>query len=115
MSDANIVPDSRAKVTRGGKPGPMGFMIPIFCANCGADGGMVPEEGTTFAFWLCNPCFAACGELTAMMVMPDEVYWQRLKEEQMERYGRLLTTEELIVLVEADASPLATLVKEQAR
>lgn len=115
MSAPNILPDSRATTIftpRGATPGPGGFWIPIFCASCGREGGKVPEENMTFVFWLCNPCFAVYGELTNMMVMPDEVFWEKIKQEQLSAYGRLLSTEELQVLVEADATPLATLIKQ---
>lgn len=107
-----MVPDCRARAGRGAMRGPGGlFYVPIYCANCHAEGGLVPEENTTFAFWLCNPCFRTMGEITNTMAMPDEVFWERVKQEQLERYRRLLTPQELLTVVEADASPLATLVK----
>ncbi len=113
---ATILPESRLRTVltpKGARNrGVMGFNVPIFCASCGAQGGEVPEENMTFAFWLCNPCFATYGELTNMMVLPDEVFWERLKQEQLEKYGRLLTHQELLDVVAADASPLATLIKE---
>lgn len=74
---------------------------------------MVPEENMTFAFWLCNDCFAKHGELTNTMVMPDEVFWAKVQEEQQESYGRALSTSELVAVVAADASPLATLLTER--
>jgi len=87
--------------------------VPIACGSCGADGGLVPEENMTFVFWLCQPCFAKYGELTNVMVMPDEIFWAKVQEEQLESYGRALSTSELIAVVAADASPLATLITER--
>lgn len=111
----DVLPDSRARDSRGAIMTPMGYMVPIFCANCGVKGGLTFEENMTFLFWQCNPCFAKYGQLTNTMVMPDEVYWQKLRDEQMERYHRLLSNEELLSIVEADATPLATLIKTQGR
>ena len=108
----DILPDSRMQDRRQFVPGPMGSWLPIFCANCGADGGLVPEEGTTFVCWLCRPCADTLGEVAGLMLMPDELYWQKLKEVQLEAYGRFLTEPELLAVVEAGASPLATLIKQ---
>lgn len=49
-----------------------------------------------------------------MMVMPDEVWWSRIQDEQMEKYGRLLEPGDLLDIVEADSSPLATLIKQRS-
>lgn len=109
----NILPDSRlTKPGAGINRGAAGTWQPIFCAQCGCEGGMVPEENMTFAFWLCNPCFASHGHITTTYVMPDEVFWARLVDEQREKYGRILTVDELQVIVDANSSPLATLIKE---
>lgn len=108
----DILPDSRMKDRRQFVWGPMGSWLPIFCQNCGADGGLVPEEGTTFAFWLCRSCAEKFGDIAGMMLLPDEVYWEKLKQEQLEAYGRFLTEPELLAVVEAGASPLATLIKQ---
>lgn len=94
----------------------MGFMVPIYCASCGVEGGAVPEENMTFAFWLCdkrlNGCFEKYGEIAGMMAVPDQVFWQKVRQEQVERYGRELGFRELADIVAADASPLATLIKQ---
>ena len=109
---ALVLPDSRARDAKGLVM--MGGEVwqPIYCANCGTEGGLCPQEHTTFFFWLCNDCFRAMGEITNLYLMPDEVFWQRVKDEQLEKYGRLLSTEELADVVAADVSPLATLVKQ---
>jgi hypothetical protein len=53
----DTLPDSRLKQSKGlVHGGPAGQFrmnwVPIYCANCGAAGGLVPEENKTFAFWL---------------------------------------------------------------
>lgn len=112
FDNPTVLPDSRAKVTKNVIFRAGVAWVPIFCANCGAKGGSVPEENMTFVFWQCAPCHEKYGALTTMAVMPDEVFWEQVKQEQLEKYGRILTDQELIDVVAADASPLATLVKE---
>lgn len=97
MSTVNILPDSRTSVLRGAVQSVNGYHVPIFCPSCGAEGGFVPQENMTFAFWLCNPCFAAHGEMTNTMVMPDEVYWKEVEHAQLEKHGRALTAEETLI------------------
>lgn len=112
LRKGDLLPDSRAHSTKGRVFTPMGCWVPVYCANCGVDGGLVPEEGMTFVFYLCNRCAEIYGPIAGMMLMPDEVFFQKLKEEQQASYGRFLTEQELAAVVEADASPLATLIKQ---
>lgn len=107
----NLLPDCRATVTRGRVFRHGESWVPVFCANCGTEGGLCPEENMTFMFYLCNPCFAKHGAITHTYVMPDDVFFQKVHDEQMERYGRILTHQELVTIVQEDASPLATLLK----
>jgi hypothetical protein len=107
-----LLPDSRARTIvtpRGMVQGPGGMWVPVYCANCGADGGLCPEVNMTFMFYLCNKCVFTHGRIAATMMVPDEVFWQKVKDEQMATYNRYLSIEELMQVVEADASPLATL------
>jgi hypothetical protein len=88
--------------------------VPIYCANCGKLGGHVPEETTTFAFFLCpSPCAERWGNLAHTYLMPDEVFWAKVNAEQLDRYARLLGPAELLQALEDDAHPLAKLAKEQ--
>lgn len=111
MTDS-VLPDSRARKGSTILMGPAGAWVPVFCANCGADGGMVPEANMTFAFYLCQACAETYGAIAGTMMMPDQVFWERLKQEQLEAHGRFLTEQELVTIVEADSTPLAKLVKE---
>jgi hypothetical protein len=115
LSKADVLPDSRlgyvatpkGAVWRNGA-----YWVPIFCNSCGKEGGLCPQENMTFLVWMCDPCFAKYGESTALAVVPDEVFWAKVKQEQLEKYGRELTPEELSAVVAAGASPLATLIRE---
>ena len=108
----NVLPDCTSRDRRGAVHTPMGWMVPIYCANCGAPGGLVTEESLTFAFWLCTPCFETHGEIAGTYVVPDDVFRRRMVAEQMEKYSRLLSEQELKVVADANSSPLATLIRE---
>ena len=118
MSDIdNLLPDSRLQDSKGVKRIEHGHwgrinMQPVFCANCGKLGAYVPEENCSFACWLCDPCAETMGPIAGTMMMPDEVFWKRVKEEQLEKYGRLLTKAEMEVVLDAPSGAMATLLRE---
>ena len=91
--------------------------IPIFCANCGVDGGFVPEEHCDFAFYLCtdqqNGCATKWAPLTGTMLAPDEVFWMRVIEAQLERYGRQLSGAEIVELLKDSDNHLAKLARDR--
>jgi hypothetical protein len=113
IGKANILPNSRMResknvISRAGVP-----WVPIFCANCGADGGWVPEQGSDFAFYLCNSCAEKWAPLSGMMVIPDEVFWEKVKQEQIERHGRELTAVEIVEALKDEHHPLTKLARER--
>ena len=107
----DILPDSRAKNTKGRIFTASGTWVPVFCANCGKHGGSCPEENMTFLFYQCPDCHAKYGVIAQTMVMPDEVFFEQVKQEQLASYGHFLSEAELVTIVQEDASPLATLLK----
>ena len=78
----DVLPDSRPRETKAAKLFHRTWWRPIFCANCGASGGLVPEENMTFAFYLCQPCADTWGDIAHTYMEPDAVFWQRVNEEQ---------------------------------
>jgi hypothetical protein len=113
----NILPDSRAKQAKGVKRhvswlGPLNWQ-PIFCANCGADGGYVPEENRNFAFYLCQPCCDKLPPIEGTYVTPDEVFWKEVQGAQLEKYGRLLNPDEIAVELSDSSSVISKLQKER--
>lgn len=105
----DLLPDSRAKNTRGRIFQGGTTWIPVFCANCGKEGPIVTEN-VTFAFWLCTPWEKKNGPITAMMRVPDQVFYERMLHEQLEYAGRPMTGAELSQVGEHTA--LAKLIKE---
>lgn len=113
MSELSPLPDSRTKAQRAVIRSNGMNWVPIFCANCGADGGMVPEKNCTFAFYLCTPCSEKWEDVLGTYSEPDTVFWDRVKEEQLSQYGRELTAEELIEVLLDGNSSLSKLAKDK--
>jgi len=86
--------------------------IYIYCASCGADGGRVLENDYDFAFYLCNDCADKYGDIDGMYMEPDQVFWNKLYNAQMEEYGRLLTPEEIAIELQEKTSLMTKLKKE---
>lgn len=108
----DVLPDSRTKETRGRVVMRGTVFVPIYCANCGAPGGGVPEEHMTFAFYLCNACAEKWGPIAGTMVVPDEIFFERVKQWQLENYGRFLEAHEIVEELENPNSSLAKLARE---
>jgi hypothetical protein len=66
----------------------------------------------TFAYYLCLDCASKWSLAADEMLIPDELYFAKLAAEQWATFGRYPTEQELQAVVEADSSPLATLLKE---
>jgi hypothetical protein len=110
----DLLPDCRARMPIGAvNRGVLGTWLPVFCANCGADGGLVPEENMTFLFYLCNTCAETYGQVANVMLMPDEVFYAKVAEEQLARYGRYLTPEEWGQVGEDPSHPLWTVLRDK--
>lgn len=117
-----VLPTSRLKddknvvITRNGVQ-----WVPIFCANCGVDGGLVLasdwERVKTFAFYLCderrNDCAAKWSPLVDTRLAPDEVFWEKIQQAQLEAFGRQLTAPEIIEALKDETHILAKLARER--
>lgn len=90
----------------------------LYCANCGADGGRVMETDIPhvedFAFYLCVPCGEKYGEVPNHTMVPDEVFWKKLSEAQIEKYGRELTYVEQITELSSGDSMLSKLARDRS-
>lgn len=91
--------------------------IPIFCANCGKSGGMVLETDwervKNFAFYLCDPCGEKWSPLADYAIAPDEAFWMKVREAQIEDYGRELTGVELVEILKDDTHRITRLCKDR--
>lgn len=118
IDQSMVLPDSRMKNPVGSKRlimpkfGPVN-QIPLYCASCHGDSGwVVPEENCTFACYLCNLCAEKFGNIAGTMLMPDEVFWRKVAEEQLNQVGRLMTIEELASVESSTCNALSTLLRE---
>lgn len=90
----------------------------LYCASCGCDGGRVleTEMPDNFAFYLCdekqNNCVAKWSDLAGVMLIPDEVFFEKVKQAQLEAYGHILTQQELAIELQDDSSIISKLKKE---
>ena len=87
--------------------------IPIFCANCGCDGGLIPEETKNFAFYLCVPCAEKWEPLAGMMLVPDNVFWDKVNAAMVEKYGRILEPHEQVEELKNGDSILSKLARDR--
>lgn len=89
---------------------------PLFCANCGCNGGWTPEEyikAQGFVSYLCVPCHEKHGAPFGTMVTPDEVFWEVVNSEQMETFGRILSGPEIVEALKDDNHVLSKLAKDR--
>lgn len=87
--------------------------IPIFCANCGDGGPFIPEATMDFAFYLCDDCYKTWGAIAGTFAVPDEVFWARIRDAQIEKYGRILDPNELAEAIKESDNPLAKLARDR--
>lgn len=91
--------------------------IPVFCANCGTDRGLVLESEwervKNFAFALCDPCAEKWSPLVDTYIAPDEAFWKKIHDAQMEAFGRDLTPEEIVEALKDDNHILTKLCKDR--
>jgi hypothetical protein len=112
---ADYLPDSRTKHAKGVVRSPQGNMRPIFCANCGAPQGMVPEQHITFAFALCMKCEETHGIPAHFYREPDEVFWERVNNamaEEEKKTQQAMTPVSLALKLEDPSSVFAKLAEE---
>jgi hypothetical protein len=113
MSTAPLLPDCRTKVQKTVvRLGELNW-VPIYCANCGCDGGLVPAEQCDFAFYLCIPCSETIGPIVGTYMEPDAVFWEKVAQEQIAKYGRMLRHDELVEACKDENSTLAKLGRDR--
>jgi hypothetical protein len=109
----NILPESRPRERKGAVQTADGWVIPIFCANCGKSHGMVPEKMITFAFCLCQPCADKYGDDAHFYKEPDNVFWDRVHEAMAEERVESLTIQQMTQHAEDPSSSLGKLLRER--
>ncbi len=67
----------------------------VFCFNCGKTKGWIPRGIFSWVSMLCDPCSESVGEAAAKCNTSDHVFWDKVREEMVSRFGRGLTQQEL--------------------
>lgn len=102
--------EPRDRVFRAGR-----WHVPVFCGSCHRDDGqMVPEDACDFAFYLCEPCAETYGDLDGVEMIPDEVWFARIRDAQIDDYGRELTLIEQVDELSNPDSALSKLARDRA-
>lgn len=95
-----------------------GRWLRLYCASCGVDGGRVrdTEMPSNYAFYLCdekqNNCVEKYGHLDGTFMIPDEVFFEKVKQAQLESYGHILSQNELAMELQDESSTMSKLKKE---
>ena len=117
MSTPNILPNCLLKTPKVdiGLSGRGVTWFYLYCANCGKDGGRVQDTHLSdqFAFYLCNYCAETYGAIDGTYMVPDEVFWQKVKDAQMEEFGRELSVDEIVEALKDGSHMLTKLAKEK--
>jgi hypothetical protein len=89
----------------------------LYCASCGKDGGRVRESEIPnreeFAFYLCNDCAEKYGPIANTMMIPDALFFQKIREAQLEKEGRELEAFEIVEALKDPAHYLSKLANDR--
>jgi hypothetical protein len=118
-SATDLLPNSLTRTPRVdiGMSGRGGNWLYLFCANCGADGGRVKETDLPqqFAFYLCDPCAEKLGPITGCYMEPDSVFWKKVNDAMVEKFGRILEVPEIIEALKDENHILTKLARERGK
>ena len=89
----------------------------LFCANCGKDGGRVLKadipNANEFAFYLCDDCAEKHGKIDGAYMVPDEVFYAKVREAMAERIAKVLNSEETVIEFDNTDSMILKLAAER--
>lgn len=71
------------------------------------------ERVKNFAFYLCEPCAEKWSPLADYAIAPDELFWQKVRDAQLENFGRELTESEMAEALKDDTHILTKLAKDR--
>jgi hypothetical protein len=113
MHVPGILPDSRSKEIKKVQRHVGLNWVPTYCANCGKEAPYYTPEDSTFFFWLCDPCYARMGKIADTYVVPDEVFFEKARQVQLEEFGRELSVTELLETLKAGNTALSKLERDK--
>ena len=104
------LPSSIPRVTRGEVLRKGLLWVQTYCCNCACEGPMAVKG--SFAHWMCVPCHEKYGAAADGLFVADEVYFERVKQAQLEQFGRELTHVEILQQLDDPDSQLSKLAKD---
>lgn len=111
----DVLADCRASVTRDRVYRNGQSWIRMYCQNCGANCGYIPERNDCFSWSLCDSCEEKHGAAAALAADPDALWFERVRHEQIELYGRELSLYELVTQLDNPDSKLSKLARDKPR
>lgn len=108
----DVLPNSIPREGRGAVMHRGSAWVPIYCANCGVGSGQF-VSGSMFAHWLCDPCAEKWQPLEGVVLIPDEVFWAKVNEAQLEQDGRILSGDEIVEALKDEHHYLTKLARER--
>jgi len=100
LGNVHVLPNCLAREPRGLIESKCLQHRPVFCANCGCQSPYYASETIPYAFWLCEDrtgqrdCSAKWQHLVGLLPIPDEVFFELVKQASIEHDGRELTAAE---------------------
>lgn len=117
MSAPEILPICTTAAGRGGLVIKGQWHVPIYCMNCWRHHGYCNESATDpgggYVGYLCDPCAETWSPLVGASLVPDAVHWQRVRDAELEDYGRALTALEQAQELDDVNSPLAKVARSR--
>jgi len=90
--------------------------IPLYCMVCGVQHGYRDEPDRPdpgYVGYLCDACAEKWSPLVGTMLVPDEVFAERARQEQLESHGRELTPREMVEVLSDGSSSLSKLLRSR--
>jgi hypothetical protein len=120
LGSADVLPNCIAREVRGAIECDGMQMVPVFCGNCGCDSHhRVSAETIKHAFYLCEDgpgqrnCAAKWQHLAGTHAVPDEVFFERVKQAQLEKDGRFLSVAETVEALKDSDHYLSKLARDR--
>ena len=108
------MPDCRAKVARDRVYRNGQTWVHMYCEHCGVSCGYIPERTDCFSWSQCDDCAEKFGPLDDR-VDPNHVWFERVKHEQIDLYGRELSLYEIVMQLDNPTSKLSLLAKDRPK
>jgi len=109
-----VLPDCRTKQSKTFRGPDNQEYEQAYCANCHKAGPIVLAENCNWMFWLCNVCETKWAPVAGTYAQPDEEFFKRVAEAQLEKKARSMTAMELLKELEDPNSTFSKIARDRA-